>query len=241
MAETRFLIYAQERTGSNLLVDLLNHQPKITCDAELLAKRRPLQGRADRLRHRARTLTTHSRMAWRAHRAPTHAYGFKLLVYQVERPGRWSPRSFHARGWQILNLRRRSVWHQALSNLLAKHARRWRRYEGDPAPLPPPALSWASLTQELDYLLHQSALEARDLQGLSCLSLTYEEDLKLADAWPTTLAKVWAHLGMPAAPAPAQTTMARTHDDPLERVIPNYLDLLEAAARSPHAHLPDTS
>lgn len=238
MAQTRFLIYAQARTGSSLLVDLLRHQPAVTCDGEILKSHIPGLMPALRVRTR-RTLATHAQMAWRARRASTPAYGFKLLVYQMSSLGLWSPRSFHRRGWQLINLRRRNIWRQALSNLLARHNRQWHRTKGSPPPLPPPVIPWPLLTRQLDNLAIQSARETYALKDIPFLSLTYEDDLETATSWASAINKIWSYLELPGTPSPIQANLARTYDEPLERIIPNYADLCRALFSSPYAHLVD--
>ena len=165
------------------------------------------------------------------------SYGFKLLVYQVPRSGRWSIRSFHARGWRIINLRRRSTWNQAISNLLAKQAQRWTRLPGDPELPPPTEIPPAALLSQLEYLAQQTAHEDHDLRDVPHLRLGYEQDLQGATYWPACLAKACDYLGLPSAPLPREPGIIRMYDDPPEVLIPNHQELVDAVARSPYSHL----
>src|SRR4051812_11468170 len=66
--QRRFVVFAQGRTGSTLLVDLLRSSPGVHCDEEILD--RPV-----RLPH----LWIASRRAAR----PGTGYGFKVKIYQL--------------------------------------------------------------------------------------------------------------------------------------------------------------
>lgn len=240
MARTRFIIYCQERTGSTLLVDLLNSHPSVHCEGEVLGPPLPDTALGPSLRAWSlRWIGTHQRMAWQARRSPRSVFGFKLLVYQVPRSGFWSIRTFHARGWRIINLRRSSMWRQALSNLLARTTRRYHRRPGQPAGPLDMELAPDDLVRELKVRVKRAELEHQDLQGLPFLELTYEEDLSRAEQWPMCLAKVCDYLGIAHPPGELRAPRVPTYDRPPDELIPNYRALVEAVARSPYARLVD--
>jgi len=107
---TRFVIFAQPRTGSTLLASLLKAHPRIRCDGEILGKRRLLPGPF---------VTARSILA------EEDVYGFKVMIFQL-----WNQRIYdvgafmrhlYGDGWKILHMRRRNVLRQAISVAVARH------------------------------------------------------------------------------------------------------------------------
>src|SRR3954469_16063388 len=103
--QRRFLVFAQGRTGSTLLLDLLRSSPGVHCDEELLD--RPVR-------------SPHLWIA--AHRAAQGAaagYGFKVKIYQltdaqgIADPGRWLG-GMDRRGWSVIWLHRRNLLRHVL-------------------------------------------------------------------------------------------------------------------------------
>jgi len=135
MAAQRFLIYAQPRTGSTWLVDLLNSHPEIECDSELFND--DYQEMARRLWSR-RLLRKYPipYMQVRAKTCPYPAYGFKLLHYQTRRSIDLLAK-LHQRGWHIISLRRNQLWNQAVSDVLAIQTRKYHRTGKDEARVNP--------------------------------------------------------------------------------------------------------
>jgi hypothetical protein len=104
------LIFAQGRSGSTLLVELLNSLPEVSCEGEILQRRVAFPAawaEARRRRHR------------------DELYGFKvkplqLLHHQrVPDMGRWLAR-MQGRDWRLIHLERRNLLRQAVSNVAAE-------------------------------------------------------------------------------------------------------------------------
>jgi len=187
----RFVIVTPGRSGSELLTDLLNSHPGITCEAEILRERigqpeRFVDGRAAK-----------------AGLAGAQAYGFKIhcghFGYQFlrERPG--YPARVAASGGQMIFLRRDNLLAQAISSTIANRTQwHWRRSDGVTfAPLevdPVEVLMMCFLFEESDEYLKDR------LAGLPHLTLTYEEDLLEPPAQQATVARICARIGVPPAP-----------------------------------------
>jgi len=190
-APSRFLVLCTSRTGSELLVSLLNAHPEVVCDSEILAHevlfpRRFIEGRAVRAR-----------------RDGARAYGFKLQINQlhdVQRLG--DPREYlaglHTRGAKIYRLRRHNLLKQVLSFARAKwsvtHIAR-----GETHPLPDKVT--ADPASLIAGLVHTESLErtADDLLlGIPHTTLFYEDDLADRPSQQRTVSRIFDELGVSA-------------------------------------------
>lgn len=220
---TSFVIFAQGRTGSTLLVDLMNSHDGVYCDDEILG------------------WPVRFPDAWvDAHRRhhPDRHYGFKVKPYQLSvdqrlDPGAWL-RRMDARGWKLIHLRRRNVLRHALSNIVAEHVGFTFRGAG-------PAES-AGLTVDVDMLLgamavreEQAEVERAALAGLPHASVCYEDDLLDAERHQATLDRLSDTLDLPRAQA--RTEVRRITTDDLRTTIANYDEVATAVGSSPWAPL----
>ncbi len=76
LPETKFIIFAQWRTGSTLLADLLNSLSDITCEGELL-----LPFTNSRIR---KVIFPYLYIKGRSVKAKTRIYGFNVKLYQLK-------------------------------------------------------------------------------------------------------------------------------------------------------------
>ena len=184
---SRFVILCTSRTGSELLVSLLNSHPQVVCDSEILGHevlfpRRFVEGRAVRAR-----------------RDGARAYGFKLQVNQlldVQRLGEPAAylESLHRRGHKIYRLRRRNLLKQVLSFARTKRSGTHLAV-GETHPLPgaleiDPAVLLAGLT-------HTESLERSSdnvLADIPHTALVYEHDLADRPSQQRTLDRMFEAL-----------------------------------------------
>jgi hypothetical protein len=211
----KFLLVGDGRMGSELLIDLLGSHPRVRCDGEVLDLpiARP-----------ARYVECRARLARRP------VYGWKLLTYQLERiHARLGAETFladlAAAGWRIIHLKRRNLFRQAVSAMVAVQRRQWHSKRGD-EPLPGRlALDADQLLARLDALRQRAAVEASALHGLRRLNLTYEDDLMRPELHQATAEKVFSFLDLepaPVASAYVRITPRRTAD-----FISNYDQIVE--------------
>jgi LPS sulfotransferase NodH len=188
-APIRFVILCTSRTGSELLVSLLNAHPDVTCDSEILGEevlfpRRFIEGRAVRAR-----------------RDGSRAYGFKLQVNQlhdVQRLG--DPAEYlaglHRRGTRIYRLRRENLLKQVLSFTRAKwsvtHVTRGETHPrpGRLAPDPADLIAGLTHTESLEQLADEM------LTGIPHTTLVYEHDLADRPSQQRTLDRMLETLGV---------------------------------------------
>lgn len=220
----KFILFAQGRTGSTLLGDLLRSHPTVYFGDEILhAKVGSPTWTAERLR-------------WRH---PRHAVGFHVKIYQLTQdqcvadPGAWLHR-MQRRGWRVIALRRDNLLRHVLSNMTAQAANRYEersdmvervrvRPHVDPAEL----LHWMTVRRQV------GADEAAALAGVEHLPLSYEHDLQDSTSWPATMQRVFGHLGLP--PAEVATTMRKQNPGALASLIANYDEVAAAVSATEFA------
>ena len=222
----QFVIFAQGRTGSTLLADLMNSHEGVHCDNEILGW--PVRFpdawvNACRRRHRG-----------------SH-YGFKVKPYELTvdqrlDPGAWLSR-MDERGWKLIHLRRRNVLRHALSNVVAEHIGGYTFRNADPG-------ESAGVTVDPDMLLgamevrsEQGEVERVALEGLPHVSLSYEDDLLRPERHQATLDRISDALGLPRAPA--RTELRRVTIDDLRTTIANYEEVAAAVGSTRWAPLLD--
>lgn len=203
--EHLFVVLTTPRTGSQLLVELLDSHPAIRCDSEILEKP-----------PRAPGLYLRSRAAQSG--AGAHAYGFKLMTHHVV----WQPQAYSSlggfiaqlqkAGFQLVVLRRRHQLDQALSLLAANqvgfHPRRGDRVAVDRLPV-----DAASLIHVLVLLEQQVLALEQTVRDLPHLAVTYEEDLLDPAGQQATVDRLCDWLGV--ARAPVTSNLVRPAPDGL--------------------------
>ncbi|MEM9823740.1 MAG: hypothetical protein AAF985_21830, partial [Bacteroidota bacterium] len=142
----KFVIFGQGRTGSTLLVDLLNSHPTIACEQEIFSRRYHLL--SGKLRWPYRFLQ--GMEARHAHQT----FGFKVKIYQLTLHQHLDPMDFldrlEQRGYQIIYLRRDNFLEHAISGLSAQQTKRFHLFKGELNEYPPIELSVADLEEALE-------------------------------------------------------------------------------------------
>lgn len=223
--ETRFVLFARGRSGTTLLLSMLNAHPAVEADGEILRRRAlcPL-----RLVKQCEAQTQAS------------VYGFKLLSYQLRSLQTHLPdrRAFLEalveQGYRVLYLRRQNLLRHALSGLYAEHRRRWHQTETDAADRPAIRVRRDDLFRWLDGSAQLRRFEQEAIGGLPHLSLTYEEHLEDPACHADTLRRVteWLNLD-PIAP---DTSLCKTTPRRLSELATNPDDVRRWVAASPYAH-----
>jgi LPS sulfotransferase NodH len=223
---SKFVLFAQGRTGSTLLGDLLRSHPAVFFGDEVLQARvRSTRVAVERLR-------------WRHAR---HAVGFHVKIYQltddqgISDPGAWL-RAMHRRGWRLVYLRRENLLRHVLSNMTAQAVNRYEDRDGagddvqvhvDPAEL----VHWMNVRQQF------GRDEVTALVGLPHLALSYERDLQDSTTWDATMQRVFGHLDLD--PVPVATTLRRQNAAALADLIANYADVESALTGTEFARFLD--
>jgi len=222
--EKKFAIFTSGRSGSTLLLDLINSSPNLQCDGELLKRRVVFP-----------TMLLRSF----AKQSSQPIYGFKLLSYQLlnVQKGIKDKRLFldkltNDEGYRFIHLSRNNKAKQALSIIYAFYRGQWHNQEG--------SKQKAAKRFELDpniYLHFLSELQALEdfenamMVDRTHLSLSYENDLSSPDKYENTMAQVADFLDIPVV-AP-QTNLKKVTPSKLSDMISNQEDLVKAVKNSP--------
>lgn len=227
-ADPRFVILTTGRTGSELLVSLLDSHPRITCDSEILSIPRAFP---------RRLVLRRSALA----RSRGCAYGFKLVA---EHARLQSPhdragflRGFAERGFRIVVLERRDLLQQAVSSVrgleTGHHHRARDQVEFTPMRVDPVALLCSLAWFEDAGNFIRSALE-----GVPVLDVVYEDDLLEREAQQRTADRVCAFLGLPAAPV--KTDLVKLTPRSIRDQLENFGEVAALLSQTRFARLLDS-
>lgn len=212
----RFVILTTGRTGSELLVSLLDSHPRIRCASEILkdARASPSQYVA------ARSAMAKIRGA--------DAFGWKLLISHFRAPdgtvaGIGDPATYPARlvdgGWSLIVLLRKNPVRQALSFVVGSerkfHYRRGDSADHAPITIDPVRLLAATwiLETETDVLLDF-------VDGVPHLRLVYEEDLLDPSRHQATVDQICDYVGVETAPV--KTELVRPAKSRMPDLMANF-------------------
>lgn len=221
LAPRGVLIFAQGRSGSTLLVELLNSLPEVRCEGEILQRRVAFPAawaEARRLRHRDRL------------------YGFKvkplqLLHHQnVTDMGGWLA-GMHGRGWRLVHLERRNLLRQVLSNIAAERYGWQRRVDTANPGRDPLHVDPAVLTYWMGVRARWREQEHAALAGLAHETVHYEDDLSDPDRQQATLDRLAAALGVESAAGASNLRPA--NPGALADRIANYAEVRQALEGGP--------
>jgi LPS sulfotransferase NodH len=213
--ECRFVVVTAGRTGSELLVSLLDAHPVIRCDSEILADTRSFP---DQL--------IASRAAIAGLRG-AKAYGFKLLdthfmfFQDVGPPGTYL-RRLHERGWQIILLERQDLLQQALSHIRAQGTR-YHYHRGDGATFTPMVMDPMSVIANMFLLDQHTDFVRAALADVPHLTLVYEQHLAQQHQQQGTVDQVCEYLGLPMATVNSDLVKVAPRTTPEQ--IANYEDV----------------
>ncbi|MBP1464220.1 hypothetical protein EYB53_000730 [Candidatus Chloroploca sp. M-50] len=223
---TNFVIFGTARSGSQLLVSLLNSHPAICCELEILRLgqwRRPLRPLVYLWQRIPYPYFIYRSRLMRK-RTQKGLYGFKLFPYQVAAPAS-VVREMHRRGWKIIHLQRRSLFQQTLSGAVAGQTRWWHGRIG--VTVTPPIITIdpkAFLASLLDgHNQREQCIHA--LTNVEHLDILYEADLKDEARWAATVERICSHLGV--ANAPVRTRLTKPWSQSYREIVSNYDELVK--------------
>lgn len=227
-----FVIVCGPRTGSELLRELLDSLPDVTCEGELLqrAPRLPLaylNGRA--------VLGGRGRAAWGCKILDSHLH---LGLTRSRPPGERLLPDLAARGWTIVNLRRRDLLAQALSYA---HAMQGQWHFRELSSFAPFEADTAAIIALLHVLDGNGRWLDDKLSEVPHTTVSYEEDLRPPERRDATLAHLADVLGVEhgagstelRAVAPERPEQRITNFDELARALEHtrFADLVTGRAR----------
>lgn len=232
MNKTRFIIFGQSRSGSTLLIDLLNNHPQIRADLEIYHSvniptlLKPLIKVIQRY-----PLPYAKYNSWKANMP---VYGFKLLFFEVHNPEKLLLQ-LHRNNWKFIHIHRDNIWQIALSNIMALKTKYWHRFTDNESTPESITIKPERLLNALKIRTQWKTKEFELLKPYKHLSINYERDLKDSNNWQDTADKIFDYLGIESHPV--KSTMKTTYQKPYSELIGNYYELTESVKKSEFAYL----
>ena len=205
----KFVVFAQGRTGSWLLHDLLNHHPQIEMDKEVLQY--PVYASLP-------LVTGHAcgRCA--------NIYGCHIQIRHLRDTQGVNPQQFlrdlHERQWQIIYLRRENYLRQSISSMVAVQRRIWKSSSTQTNPKQKVHIDCTELQSWLRQRQQNRIDELEALNGLPHMEIVYESDLLHSEKHQSTLNRIFEMFNV--SPIPAKSQWRRLGSDNLTDIIQNY-------------------
>ena len=218
---TRFIILSRSRTGSNLLLSLLNSHPNVQAEWEIFAR---LEGEP----HDRRLARTFGRQPRRI-----RAKGFKLFYYHPlddDSGALWRDLVADP-SLRVIHLKRRNILRCLVSRKIAAQRDAWSADAEQPAEAAQrKAVSFTAseLQEGFSQTRSWEHMGDRDFRRHRLLSLAYED---LAAQPAATLERVQRFLGLP--PVRLNSDMKKQNPEPLRQLVANYDELKQAFDGSP--------
>lgn len=229
--EHRFILFGRGRSGSTLLVSMLDNHPAMTCAGEVL---------------RFRTLNPTAHLNRVLDNGGRPVSGAKLLSYQMRSIHNMPPETDFLRrladdGVTIIYLLRENLVRHAVSNIYARTQRVYHVTNGStPQARPKITLTAAQISSWIDGSARLGDYEQSVLRNVPHLKLTYETNLATPAAREATWTNLLSVFGQ--NPQPLRTTLQKVTADDLRQVIENYDEVMSELSNTPYArYLPDIS
>lgn len=216
--EKRFVIFGRGRSGSTLLVDLLNSSSDIYCDSEIL--NRPVF-----------SLYGHIENCSKMH--PARIYGFKLLSYQIRSVHKLSdPDAFldhlvNQLNYKMIFITRKNLLRQTLSKHYAAFRNSWHE-KGGQVTRPKMKVDLPLLLKNLDEGYQLGLYEEERISRVDHLPLTYEDDLSEPDRQVKTVNKIADYLDTERFET--NTSLRKITSNSYADFIENYEEMAKALA-----------
>ena len=225
MPENNFVIFCRGRTGSSLLVQFLNSNEKIHCDGEIL--RSPVDSPL--------SVVIDSESHW-----TRRIYGFKLLsahLRRLKKDNDIEPLDFMSslvrRDFKIIYLKRENTLRQALSNLYAKHRKKYHNNRKDAKkPFVKFSVDPDLLIKTIDDSKNLGRYEDWVLKGFPYLRITYEDDLLPSDSHQNTIDKISKYLDIPSMKGRAWAQ--KITPSKLSDLVENYQEIKLSLKNTPY-------
>lgn len=221
----KFVIFAQGRTGSTLLVNLLDKHPDIKCDSEILHFKR-----VGKLFFPIKFVKSKAKLCEKDY------YGFKVKIYQLNsniKPSQnINPEKFianlHKSGWKVIYLKRKNLLRQVISNRVRGKSGRPHFWTDEKVIIPKINIDYGILIEGIKRREGYLIDEEKILKNVPHLKVVYEDDL-LNDK-TKIMKKIFKYLGV--SYYPVKTDLKRTSKDKLSDYILNYGEIREKISKT---------
>ena len=218
--EQKFIIFGQGRTGSTLLLQLVNCSENVYCDGEIYSTEFPF-----RIWRKGLAKKLYLKIRSKAYRAKI--YGCRIKIYDLYRHQSMSTdesiafiNTLAKDGWKIIHLTRTNKFRQCLSSLVAEERNVYHFRDKRTATRQKVTIKTEEIHERIKLLHIFDQQEHDSLKDISFLSVNYEEDLENQNNHQATLNKICAFLNIPEVETKIQLT--RTSAKTLESYIENH-------------------
>lgn len=223
-SKNKFVIFGTGRSGSTVLVSLLNSNPQIHCDNEIF--------------HR-KVFSPKKFLRYRTSLCNREVYGFKLLTYQLGAILEISGTEFLpylvSQGFNILYLKRQNVLRQAISNIYARQMNQFHEKSNNAlAEKQMLNIDLKVLDDWINAIIKQTFEEEQYLSGLEHFKISYEKDLMNPAQQSITMANISKFLNISFVPP--KTTFKKILPEEFSSFIKNYDELVAYAKSNNYEH-----
>jgi len=172
LPKNRFVIFAQGRSGSTLLVDLLSSHPEVFTYGEIFSKS-VIKNVQNPVRFASGLMVLNKK--------PT--CGFKVKIYQLTRDQNKDAsdvlKKFSKQGWKIIFLHRDNYFLHAVSDLRSEKLKVWHELKaGEQSKNKKIHISYEEMLEALEFREKNRVDEINCLNGIEHFSISYEDNLE---------------------------------------------------------------
>ena len=224
--EQKFVIFAYGRSGSTLLVKLLNNHQKIHCEEEILHSR-----------FYGKMLFPSLYVQGRAVKFSSKVYGFKVKIFQLAEEQNIDPEKFllnlYRDRWKIIYLKRNNILRSQISALLGISRNQMHATSKSKLKNKKIIINCEQLLVGLQRREIYQIKEQEILKNLDHIKVIYEEDLLLTENHQKTSDRIFNYLGLDSVPV--KTNLVKTTSNQLSDVIENYEEVVEKLSQTKYA------
>lgn len=218
-AKNKFVIFCHGRSGSTLLLNLLNSHPDINCDGEILSRK---------------VFSPSLLIKCRSLISPKEVYGFKLLSYQLRDVQKIDDpkgflRNLNSKGYKIIFLRRSNMLRLVLSVMYAEFRNEWHHLQSE-GRVEHKKKMIVDVTEMLKRLRESDetySFESELMNGLPHIPISYEHDLENSKTHAATIKKIADFLGVPHS-LPSDPSIVKITPKSLEGFIDNVDEIRQS-------------
>lgn len=224
--DQKFIIFGQGRTGSTLLVNLINCAENVYCDGEIFGTEYPFDIWHKRLYMKLRS---------KAFKQKT--YGCRIKIYELYKHQGMSTdesiafiNTLAKDGWKIIHLTRTNKFRQCLSSLVAEERNVYHRQDNGEEVLDQITLDESQVLFRINWLLKFDSEEDKALEEIDVCSINYEVDLEDSNNHQATLDRITLFLNLKQATA--KSNLKKTSARILSTYISNHKQIEQVVLNS---------
>ncbi len=221
--ETKFFILSYPRTGSNLLVSLLDSHPLIHCENEILMNR---------------LMQPERYIHCRSSRSKAPVYGFKLQSHHLDiqhiNDSGIFIHNLYESGFKIIKLSRENAFRSALSLIYAQESGKYHYSKHDKSIITPKIhVDPQKLLERIEWMELQKERITQWTADLPHLDLVYEEHLLDHQQQQATTKLILGFLGLPYQELTSNFMRMKSED--IASFVENAAEVISLIASSKYA------